>query len=492
MKSLFLIGKLLFRLVVTSLVLANANAAALDKKLIEKIETYLTKSEANGFSGSFLISRNAKVLISKGYGFSNRKENSLNTTRTVFDMASNTKQFTATAILKLMEQQKLRLSDPLSNFFNDISEEKKSVTIHQLLTHTAGFEEYSGNDLDELNKSKFLKQVLHSRLNFTPGDKFEYSNVGYSVLAAIIEKVSNLDYEVYLSKYLFKPAALKNTGYTLPNWDLKNVAHGYRGSFEDIGSMIPEYMANGVSWNLLGNGGIHTTLDDLHLWYLALNNGKILTNQSVKLLFTPHVNEYEEDTNEHYAYGWKIRKTLRNTRFIKHTGSNSVFGTGIYILPDEDLAIFFWTNALYSAIYSMPYKIEKMFFDPTFQAKPVTPSPFLITYEFSLESKIEAINQLPQLLENRIGKKFNSSVFNRVGYWHLQNNNLKWAIALFKLNTQIFPEDGNLWDSLGEAYASNKQSDLAKKSFNKALALAPQKNCSWCDNTKKKIDLLQK
>ena len=259
----------------------NVTGAPLNQATLNKINHYIAKSAENGVSGSVLLTQADKVIVGKGFGYADRQSKRKNTVETAFDIGSVTKQFTATAILKLVEQGKLTLSAPLSQFFSKLSTAKKSITLHQLLTHTAGFEDNSGPDAQYINKADFLTKVLNSSLVFEPGQDYQYSNVGYGVLAAIIEQVSGLSYEGYLSKYLFTPANMNNTGYQLPDWDTKKVAKGYRFSFADVGTNLTDYINKGVTWNLMGNGGMYASLTDLHRWHQALRGGRILNKPSL-------------------------------------------------------------------------------------------------------------------------------------------------------------------------------------------------------------------
>lgn len=123
---------------------SNAQQKRTSTALSAKIDNYLTAGVKNGFSGAISVVKSGKIIINKGYGIANKTTNTLNTPTTIFDIGSNTKQFTATAILKLAELKKLKLTDSLSTYFNDLPENKKNIKIHQLLSHTSGFFRYLG------------------------------------------------------------------------------------------------------------------------------------------------------------------------------------------------------------------------------------------------------------------------------------------------------------------------------------------------------------
>lgn len=147
-------------------------------KIKKALDTYFSKNIKNGFAGSVLVSKEGRIILSKGYGFSDIEKKIPNTSNTIFDIGSNTKQFTATAILKLVELKKLKLSDSLHIYFKNIPNDKKDITIHQLLTHSSGLPPYSGNDFDIISKKDFLQSVFRLELVSTPGPEYNYSNVG--------------------------------------------------------------------------------------------------------------------------------------------------------------------------------------------------------------------------------------------------------------------------------------------------------------------------
>ncbi|MDG2449132.1 MAG: serine hydrolase, partial [Saprospiraceae bacterium] len=229
--------KLLVCLTIAS-VLLETLALSAQKKLNSndtfiKIDNYLNEGTKNGFSGVIAVTIKGKTIINKGYGLANKKTQTANGPNTIFDIGSNTKQFTSTAILKLAEQTKVNLNDSLSKFFKNLPLDKQSITIHQLLTHTAGLEESIGNDyssfgkLSEISEKDFFENFFESKLLSKPGEEYSYSNVGYSILGRIIELASEQPYESFINEYLFKPAGMKQTGYLLPKWNIKQLSRGY-------------------------------------------------------------------------------------------------------------------------------------------------------------------------------------------------------------------------------------------------------------------------
>ncbi len=180
--------------IILSLIIANSFLRSQEQPqsgtLNSRINTYLSASSHKGFSGAISVVKNGKIIINKGYGMANKNTKTLNNPNTIFDIGSNTKQFTSTAILKLVELGKLKLKDPLSKFFKQIPEDKQNITIHQLLSHSAGFVDAIGKDFTEISQEQFFQQLFATKLLFKPGEKYSYSNTGYSILGRIIELVS--------------------------------------------------------------------------------------------------------------------------------------------------------------------------------------------------------------------------------------------------------------------------------------------------------------
>ena len=163
--------------------------------LKSKIDTYLINSVTNGYSASVLVVKEGDIVLSKGYGWSDRKNKILNTSSSVFNIGSITKQFTAAAILKLVEQGKLSTSNKLGEFYSKAPFDKMDITIHQLLTHTTGIPPRTGGyRYDEARKEQFIKEFFEAELQSKPGTNHEYANANYIMLAAIIELVSKQEY----------------------------------------------------------------------------------------------------------------------------------------------------------------------------------------------------------------------------------------------------------------------------------------------------------
>jgi CubicO group peptidase (beta-lactamase class C family) len=241
-----------------------------------------------------------------------------------FDMGSITKQFTAAAVLVLIDQGKLGFDAKLKQFFPDVPADKAEITVQQLLTHTSGFSESLGLDEDYISKADFLKLAFSRPLQFAPGSKDEYSNVGYSVLAAIIERQTVSRYEDALRKLVLEPAGTPGIGY-FGGHQTKNVCGLLEG--KRWGSVRDYFGRDEPSWHLVGNGALLTTIEELANWFDALWAGRVLKPESLALV-----------TKAMQA------KDKSGRRLVFASGSNTIFSALYLGWPDEHAAFIVMTN----------------------------------------------------------------------------------------------------------------------------------------------------
>jgi CubicO group peptidase (beta-lactamase class C family) len=317
----------------------NLDHAVVNGPTATKIDDYLTRLERLGFSGAIIVGKDGNVILHKAYGYADPAAKTPYTIDTASTVGSITKQFTATAILALEEEGKLSVNDPITKYFKDVPPDKSAITIHQLLTHSAGFPDAIGDDEEATGRDEYIQRAMSRKLLFTPGSGYEYSNTGYSLLAAIIEQVTGATYERYLHDRLFVRAGMEHTGYRIPKWT--KLARGSRN-----GEIVPPFEGSwapdGPYWHLRGNGGIMTIPADMYRWHLALIGDKVLSAASRKKLFTPYVKE--GDAPSHYAYGWTIFPLPSGHQLIAHNGGNGIFAADFRRYLDDGIVIFITSN----------------------------------------------------------------------------------------------------------------------------------------------------
>ena len=304
------------------------------------IEVFRPADVPDGSSGSLVATLDGEVVTCVGWGQGGCE--------TVYDIGSVSKQFTAAAVVKLQMQGRLRVTDPIGRFFDDVPVDKRGITVRHLLTHTAGLLDALGDDYDPLTREAMIAGVLSSELRTRPGERYHYSNVGYSMLAAIVEKVSGMGYEDYLAQELLAPAGMTQTGYVLPEWDQGDVAVEYDA--KDLPQGRPyehPWAEDGPYWNLRGNGGLLSTAQDMGRWLLALEGDAVLDERARKELFRPRVLE-EPGGDTRYAYGWVVADTPIGT-VNWHNGGNGWAYAELARLPDSGAGLFWVTNQYRSA-----------------------------------------------------------------------------------------------------------------------------------------------
>ncbi|WP_371573040.1 serine hydrolase domain-containing protein [Streptomyces sp. NBC_01314] len=309
----------------------------------DSIQAVLNKALPRGGSGTMIAARGGEVTHCAGYGMADRAHRISASCDTVYDIMSMTKSFTAVAIMKLQMAGKLRVSDPISKFVGPVTADKRNITIHQLLTHTSGLPEALGDDYEPISRQEMIDGAVKSKLIAPPGTEFAYSNLGFSLLAAIIENASGTDYEHFLVKQIIAPAGMKHTGYVLPRWDTELIAVEYDEQGVSQGRPLDHRWAtDGPYWNLRGNGGLLSTARDMYRFHRALAGGTLLDRDAQAMMFKAHA-PTGLPGYEGYAtgYGWGI---MPDRSIATHSGGNDwSYGVNVHAVHG-DLMVFWISN----------------------------------------------------------------------------------------------------------------------------------------------------
>lgn len=460
------------------LIIAGITAAQDTKQQsLKRIEAYLEKLDKLGYSGSVLVAFDGKPVISRGYGYSDRESKIKNSPKTLHDIGSITKQFTAAAILKLEMQGKLSTDDKITKYFQNVPPDKSDITLHDLLRHQAGLPSSVGRDYEKITDQEFIDKVLNSKLVYPVGTRFNYSNVGYSLLAMIVEKVSGKKYEQFLYENLWKPAGMEMTGYSRPRFNKDLIAVGYKNGERWGKATEKEWPGDAPYWHLKGNGGILSTTEDMLKWDRALLTDKILSKEAKNKYYFPALRPDEANKPSHYGYGWDVMKTDRNTTRLWHNGSNNVFFANFYRFIDEGVTVIVMTNVWERAFNPAAGAITKMVFDPKFDPEIPTPEnpangPF--TREVMQLAITKGYEAAAERFRTRdTGVNLQEDVVNAKGYELLNAKKLKESIDVLRLNVLAFPKSSNAYDSLGEAYLESGDKKAAIENYKKSLELDP-------------------
>jgi len=322
--------------------------------------------EGAGFSGAVLLEHDGETVFLRCCGLADRQASVPVSTSTVFDIGSVTKTFTATAILKLAATGALSVEQRLAELLPEVPSGKAEITIHQLLTHSAGLadflaaggerlEEYAPDlDYEQVSRDELLERIWRFRLLGPPGGVWSYSNTGYSLLAAIIEQVSGLSYESFLRGEVLQPLGMLHTGYYLPDWSDVCLAQGYIGERSWGRTIDKPRSADSHYWMVRGNGGLLSNLEDLRRWQGVLH-GKLFSESLVEHMLVPHV-LISRENNIWQGYGWAIQQN-GGEHMVYHNGSNEIFSATYRWFPKSHRLLVVLSNQADFPAFAIPRRL---------------------------------------------------------------------------------------------------------------------------------------
>jgi len=334
---------LTFLLVSGHFVYTSIAQTNVDKQLSTKFDQLLSEQFKTGEpGGTALVSRKGQIIYKKAFGMANIELNIPMQTENVFRIGSISKQFTAVAILQLMEQGKLGLQDEITKFIPDYPTHGHKITIEHLLTHTSGIQSYTGmKDFDAISRldkkpEELITFFKNQPMEFAPGTKWNYNNSGYFLLGYIIEKVSGKSYSEYVEENIFKPIGMTNSYYGSDSRIIKNRAAAYSKNENEFVNAEPLSMTLPYA-----AGSLQSTVDDLYKWNQAIHGYKLVKKESLDKAFTPYILADGKKTD--YGYGWSLGN-IQGSPTIEHGGGIPGFLTmGIY-LPKEDVFVAVFSN----------------------------------------------------------------------------------------------------------------------------------------------------
>lgn len=477
-KSCCLSFAVLLILIFPMLIKAQAPSGDTALQLKELLNRY---SQQKRFNGVVLIAKEGKPILSEGYGMANMEFQIKNTPETRFVIASVTKTFTASLIMRLIDQGKLsldtRLSDVLTWYRKDVGEK---VTIRQLLNHTSGIPNYMNmkeHSMDEMNrqfgtvvidKLAFAKKYCMYDLEYEPGSRWNYNNTAYFLLGMIIEQVNGKSYEASLKELIFDPLRMENSGDIQPDPErvVDNLATGYikkAGSF----SHMPY-------WNIstaYAAGSLYSTLDDLLKYDQALSSSSFLSEKAREAMFTPGLNNY--------GCGWELRQlpiginsAVKNIQ--THEGFLWAWHTRIFRIPEDGYFIVILSNTGNAPLERMFTGVTDILYHRT----PEFPKPTLtsaVETKYKTMGVEQAIAYGKSLLQTQKNEWENTeNDINSYGYQLILLGKVQDAVKVLKWNTELYPQSWNVWDSYGEALALAGNTGGAIEAYEQSIKLCPE------------------
>lgn len=310
-----------------------------------KIDSLFIKYDHTHMPGCALaIVKNGEIIYKKGYGMADLERGIVNRPHTVFYAGSISKQFVAGCALLLSERGLLDLNAPVHKYLDDFPDYGHTITVQHLIYHTSGIKDYfelfekSGIDyLNQISRNKVYNLIKsQDSLNFNPGDQYSYSNSGYLMLSMIIEQVAGMPLSSFVDQEIFKPLGMMHSLF-LDNVNrlIPNRALGYHKNLDDqIENMI-------MRFDLVGSGGLYTTVEDLYLWDQNFYHSKIGSPQFIDHLLTSGTLNNGQDTRYAFAI---LRDRLLGRTVIGHSGSLGGYRSQFLQFPDEKLSIIILSN----------------------------------------------------------------------------------------------------------------------------------------------------
>lgn len=382
---------------------------------------FSTMSQRGQFYGNVLIAEHNEIIFSKSYGLADREKKEPLNEQTLFNVGSVSKAFTAIAILQLAEKEKIELSDKVCKYLSGFP--YPEISIHHLLIHAGGLpSDYdllkNGNwDNSKIATNKDVVLALNKQkpeLQFTSGERSEYSNLGYMILAEIVKQVSETDFKEYLHNHIFQPANMIRTSIfdAKEIKQVENVAKGYllypfSGKYEKAID-IPEFATQYVTIGFQGDGNVYSTTIDLFNFYKALSNNTLITEESLKSVFHKHIPAQMNGTPDFgnsFGYGWTIINAP--IQVVQRGGELAGYVSNtVWNITEERLIIYLSNDYLSYTSYhnQIPYSIGSIFRQNTLQIPPMTASVELTkivvtSSKETLTQKIEEIKNNPEIYQ---------------------------------------------------------------------------------------------
>jgi CubicO group peptidase (beta-lactamase class C family) len=452
------------------LILTGGNLFA-QQSLSHRIDSVMTALYNRGqFTGSILVADHGKVIYEKAFGLADREKKIPFTLNTQEYIGSISKQFTAMGIMILKDRDKLDYNQSVRDFFPELPACMQPVTVRNLIYHTSGlalFDDYP----DMTEKDVFDILLKQDKLSFTPGEKFEYCNAGYSLLGMIIEKISGQSLNGFMTDNIFKPLGMDHT-------EVNEISH--RNTRRAIGYNLYGGV-NSYDTFMGGNASVISTVKDLYKWDQALYKFTLVKPETLTEDFTPSnqvmnnpalLLKDDKFGDKSYGFGWWI---------AMHNGAKDFFHDGAfsgYIAYNERITGSYTSiielsnlrqpypydirSAIINILENKPYALPKILGSVWLNQKIAA---------VGIDSAISAYHTLKQ--SGNTGYDFSESVLNSYAYILMRADRINESIKVFKLNAELYPNSFNVYDSLADGYEKAGNKAMALESCKRALKIDP-------------------
>lgn len=433
----------------------SLNEERVSMKIDELVGQYM---DLGIFSGIVLVAEKGDPFYHKAFGLADREKNVANTVNTLFDIGSMNKTFTMIVVNQLISEGKLKFSDKLINFVPGFQDNRVAgITVEHLLNHESGFGDYHHEDYFELPKQektlhKIVERLKGYRLLFAPGEENEYSNAGYVLLGAIIEKVSGKSYFANVNSRIIEPLGLKNTYVENLERFENRIANGY------FYTPLGELEKNKIMQDMPNpDGGFLSTTLDIMKFYRSYYYDDVLLSKTMK--------------SQDPFFQWI--STLPDGKATSVAGGFEGFNTALFQVISDDRSIVVFANMDEPVAEHLALGILDIIRGNEVE-EPKLPAVQNVRIAFEENGGDFVKNNFQDLTTNYHPSDPKDDILNQLGYAYLfGKNDIDRAIELFKLNTELFPQIGNCWDSYGEALLKQGDREAALLAYKKALEINP-------------------
>lgn len=478
------------------------------QKVIDNYLIALAKNQQ--FSGNVLVIENNKIVYEKSFGYADYTTKAPNTPNITFPIASISKILTATAILQLKEKGLLKITDAVTHYLPDFP--YPEITIGHLLSHTSGLPPYNAffdkEKKDNPNKlftnKDFLPGVIANKqpLIYQPGEKGNYDNINFLVLALIIEKVSGISYKNYIEKNILQPAGMEETEFfPLPGQfntpEIKNYAfpHVYLHMYDTTpvkSNSIPYVREYWRSYGFNGFADYISTIRDLWKFDNALYNHTLLKQQTLDEAFVPTKLNNGEPNKDLFGLGWEVEKDSTMGKLVYHSGAAMGLSSNILRNVTKQQTVILFDNTHFNA-HENATKIMMLLNGKNVEQPKKSIAKIYGNILFN-KGTVKAKKNLETLKKDTTNYDLSEDEMNSLGYDFLGNSNpyhlpeqhfYKQPIETLKTNVDLFPNSWNAYDSYAEALLIDGQKAEAIKMYQKSIDLNPKN-----ENAKKILEKL--
>lgn len=426
------------------------------------------------------IIKNGEILYTGAHGFQDMNSKEPLTVHSLFHMASVSKPFVATAMIKLLEEGKIRLDDKLTDhlpYFTMADSRYKDITLNHMLNHSSGIPdvedyEWDNPQYDDGAVERFARSHSTIKLDFAPGERFSYSNAAFDILCDVIARVSGLTFEAYVEQNIFEPAGMTESTFLKPEVPAKLATepHILGDSLQRVVSKVYPYNRRHA-----GSSTLHSNVEDMMLWaQVNLNKGiingkRIYQESSYELLTTSQI---RINKNRSMGLSW-FQGNLKGATMIYHSGGDLGYSTFFGFLPEQQAAIVIMTNidGFWSVDAASTILANAVFNDSINWKAPI---------HFELKDHIltEGIEKTRKVYFAELNKSpqnylFNGDYIDNLGYWLIDRGHAQKALEVFLFNVELEPEEAGWPDSVADAYVAMDSTDAAIRWYKKALEIKP-------------------